>query len=45
MMEYYSLIKRNEGTSLVGQWLRLALPMQRAWVHSLVRELDPTHHK
>ena len=27
------------GTSLVVQWLRLCLPMQRVWVRSLVREL------
>ena len=27
-------------TSLVVQWLRL--PMQEAWVLSLVREVDPT---
>ena len=29
------------GTSLVAQWLRICLPMQGAWVQSLVRE-DPT---
>ena len=27
------------GTSLVIQWLRLCLPMQRLWVQSLVGEL------
>ena len=32
------------GTSLVVQWLRLNAPMQRAWVQSLVRELDPACH-
>ena len=32
------------GTSLVVQWLRPWLPMQRAWVWSLVRELDTTRH-
>ena len=29
------------GTSLVVQWLRIRLPMQRTWVQALVRE-DPT---
>ena len=30
------------GTSLVVQWLRQCkIPMQGAWVQSLVRELDP----
>ncbi|KAJ8780339.1 hypothetical protein J1605_011603 [Eschrichtius robustus] len=29
------------GTSLVAQWLRICLPMQRAQVRALVRE-DPT---
>ena len=28
-----------QGTSLVVQWLRLHLPMQGAWVQSLVGEL------
>ena len=32
------------GTSPVVQWLRLCLPMQRAWVPSMVRELYPTCH-
>ena len=34
---------KNQGrwTSLVVQWLRICLPMQRALVGSLVRE-DPT---
>ena len=36
------LQKATTGTSLVVQWLRLELPMQWAWVQSLVRELDPT---
>ena len=31
------------GTSLVAQWLRICLPMQGAWVQSLVLE-DPTCH-
>ena len=35
-------LKHYGGTSLVAQWLRLPLPMQGAWVWSLVRELDPT---
>ena len=30
------------GISLVVQWLRLVLSMQKAQVQSLVRELDPT---
>ena len=29
------------GTSLVAQWLRICLPMQRTWVRALVWE-DPT---
>ena len=29
----------NPGASLVVQWLRLCLPLQRVWVQSLVREL------
>ena len=32
--------KERLGLSLVAQWLRL--PMQGAWVRSLVRKLDPT---
>ena len=32
------------GTSLEVQWLRIRLPMQGAWVQSLVRE-DPTCHR
>ena len=31
------------GTSLVVQWLKICLPMQRTWAQSLVRE-DPTSH-
>ena len=31
--------KKMQGTSLVIQWLRLFLPMQREWVQSLVGEL------
>ena len=31
----------NSGTSLVGQWLRICLPMLGTWVQSLVQE-DPT---
>ena len=38
------LIKRNLWTSLVVQWLRICLPMQRAWVQALVWE-DPTCHR
>ena len=38
-MDYYSAIKRNEGTSLLAQWLRICLP----GVQPLVRE-DPTCH-
>ena len=33
--------KRQPGTSLVVQWLRIRLPMQGTWVRSLVQE-DPT---
>ena len=28
------------GTTLAVQWLRLHVPMQGAWVQSLIRELD-----
>ena len=31
----------QDGTSLVAQWLRIRLLMQRTWVRALVRE-DPT---
>ena len=33
--------EREGRTSLVVQWLRIRLPMQGAWVRSLVQE-DPT---
>ena len=33
--------KRTLGASLIIQWLRINLPMQRTWVRSLVQE-DPT---
>ena len=29
----------SDGTSLVVQWLRIHLPMQRTWIQYLVREL------
>ena len=32
------LVKRNTGTSLVVQWLRIHLPVQVTWVQSLVPE-------
>ena len=32
--------ERSRGTSLIVQWIRTRLPMQRRWVRSLVRE-DP----
>ena len=41
-VEYYSAIKKKKNevrTSLVVQWLRISLAMQRMWVQSLVREL------
>ena len=31
----------NLGTSLMGQWVRLGLPVQRVQVYSLVKELRP----
>ena len=34
-------LKREGGTSLVAQWLRIHLPMQGTWLRSLVQE-DPT---
>ena len=37
-------LKGQTWTSLVAQWLRLALSMQGTWVQPLVRELDPTCH-
>ena len=36
--------KRETGTSLVVQWLRIRLPMQGTWVRALVWE-DPTCHR
>ena len=40
---YFDFFKESiTGTSLVVHWLQDSeLPMQRAWVRSLVRELDP----
>ena len=32
----WSFKKTSVGTSLVGQWLRICLPMQRAQVRALV---------
>ena len=40
----HSLRNTVLGTSLVAQWLRIRLPMQRTWVQSLVLE-DPTCHE
>ena len=37
------LKESEEGTSLMAQWLRICLPMQRTWVRALVQE-DPTCH-
>ena len=37
-------IKRNEGTSLVAQWLRIRMPMQGTRIQSLVWE-DPTYFR
>ena len=34
----------HQGTSLVVQWLRICLPVQRTWVRALVWE-DPTCHR
>ena len=36
--------KNTTGTSLVAQWLRIRLPMQRTQVRALIRE-DPTCHR
>ena len=36
---HFTSRRDSEGTSLMVQWLRLRLPMQRAQVGSLVREL------
>ena len=41
--EEKKLKRADQGTSLVVQQLRL-LEMQRAWVQSLVRGLEPTYH-
>ena len=38
----HSVKNLSAETSLVVQRLRLRVPMQGAWVQSLVRELDPT---
>ena len=37
----WNLKKKDTGTSLVAQWLRVHLSMQGTWVQSPVRE-DPT---
>ena len=39
--EQEALLNNSWGASLVAQWLRIRLPMQRTWVRALVRE-DPT---
>ena len=39
--EYCPIKNRNEGASLVAQWLRICLPMQGTRVRALVWE-DPT---
>ena len=36
--QYVKLVQRRILTSLVVQWLRIHLPMQRKWVQSLVCE-------
>ena len=41
LLIFFNHLKCESGTSLVVQWLRIRLPMQRTWVRSLVRE-DPT---
>ena len=41
-LDVKSLKKIKTGTSLVVQWLRLLAPKQKAQVHSLARELEPT---
>ena len=38
------LRNHRAGTSLVAQWLRVCLPMQKTWVRALVRE-DPACHR
>ena len=35
------MIKRNQGTSLVVQWVRLHTPTAGGLIRSLVMELDP----
>ena len=40
-MQNLILKSYTNGTSLVGQWLRIRRPMQGTWVRVLVRE-DPT---
>ena len=35
--------KKASGSSLVEQWIRICLPVQETWVHSLVQE-DATCH-
>ena len=42
--ENINIIKtQNQGTSLVVRWLTIRLPMQGAWVQSLVQK-DPICH-
>ena len=41
MFYVYSVGSRD---SPGGQWLRIVLPEQGAWVQTPVGELDPTHH-
>ena len=42
-MDTQKMKRRESGTSLVAQWLRIRLPMQGKRVHALVQE-DPTCH-
>ena len=32
----FPAVKKQGGTSLVAQWLRICLPMQGTWVRSLI---------
>ena len=40
-LDFITPIRVAVGISLVVQWAKSVLPMQGAWIRSLVRELDP----
>ena len=42
--ETFYVYSVGSGHSPGGQWLRIVLPVQGAWVQTPVGELDPTRH-